>query len=345
MDGQSESLPDVLCDERPDQAESQEFSDRCQTRFVYGKKNCQRTFRKASNVKKKKYHHEERTTKNPHETSFFDIWKEDDSSGKGEDFVTYYNVITRKMTPKVPNHRYQKPSLLPPIEVPHPGASYNPAFDEHQELLQEAVTKEMKNERDEKKLERALKVNLCEPEFLQKMWLSEMSQGLDDVDDESEDDIVEDEAKNSFVRPEDRKTKSKRRREKEQKLQKKKSAEKKLKRKQDHEIYRLRSIKRDISSLEEMSKARQQRKQQMLAGKLYRPLRLGKYKFKEQDLELNLTEELTGNLRSVKVDGNILEDRYKSFQKRNIIEPRVRQKMKRKYKLKKLEKRSHREFK
>ncbi|XP_013790371.1 ribosome biogenesis protein NOP53-like isoform X2 [Limulus polyphemus] len=320
----------------------------CQRRFVSGKKNRLRALRKASNLKKKKKYHEERTTKEPQlnrQVSDPDIWKDDESNVKEEDFVTYYNEITRKRTPKIPNHHYQKPSLLPPIEVPHPGASYNPAFDEHQELLQEALTKEMKHEHEDKKLQRALKVNLCEPEFLQKMWLSEMSQGLDDVVDEPEDDTVEEQLKSSYIRPEVRKTKSKRRREKERKLQKKKSDEEKLKRKRDHEVYRLRSIKRDISSSEEMSKARQQRKQQMLAGKMYRPLRLGRYKFQEQDLELNLTEELTGSLRSVKVDGNILEDRYKSFQKRNIIEPRVRQKMKRKYKLKRLEKRSHRDFK
>lgn len=43
-------------------------------------------------------------------------------------------------------------------------------------------------------------------------------------------------------------------------------------------------------------------------------------------------------------EGNILRDRFKSFQRRNIIEPRERAKFKRKYKVKLVEKRAFREI-
>jgi nucleolar protein 53 len=55
-----------------------------------------------------------------------------------------------------------------------------------------------------------------------------------------------------------------------------------------------------------------------------------------------LTSELTGNLRSIKPEGNLIEDRYKSLQKRNVIETRVKQKIVRNNKKRKhLEKRNY----
>lgn len=37
----------------------------------------------------------------------------------------------------------KKPSVLPAVENPHPGTSYNPSFADHQELLQEVTQKEL----------------------------------------------------------------------------------------------------------------------------------------------------------------------------------------------------------
>ena len=55
-----------------------------------------------------------------------------------------------------------------------------------------------------------------------------------------------------------------------------------------------------------------------------------------------LTNELTGNLRSIKPEGNLIEDRYKSLQNRNVIETRVKQKIVRNNKKRKrLEKRNY----
>jgi len=66
------------------------------------------------------------------------------------------------------------------------------------------------------------------------------------------------------------------------------------------------------------------------------------YKFEEQDLDLKLSDELTGNLNSLKPEGNLLIDRYKSMQKRNIVETRVKQKIVKNRKKRKLaEKRTY----
>jgi len=43
-------------------------------------------------------------------------------------------------------------------------------------------------------------------------------------------------------------------------------------------------------------------------------IRLSKHKFEEEDEDIKLTEELVGSLRSLKPEGNLLKDRFKSFQ-------------------------------
>jgi len=70
-------------------------------------------------------------------------------------------------------------------------------------------------------------------------------------------------------------------------------------------------------------------------------IQLSNYKYEPQEIEIKLSEELTGNLRNLKPEGSILEDRFKSLQRRNLIEVRVKQRTVMKLKRKKIEKRSH----
>merc|ERR1712083_821345 len=76
--------------------------------------------------------------------------------------------------------------------------------------------------------------------------------------------------------------------------------------------------------------------------KLLGPQKLSNYKYEPQVIEIKLSDELTGNLRNLKQEGSLLEDRFKSMQRRNVIEVRVKQKTVRKLKRKKIEKRGHR---
>jgi nucleolar protein 53 len=64
--------------------------------------------------------------------------------------------------------------------------------------------------------------------------------------------------------------------------------------------------------------------------------------YEEPDIDLQLSEELVGSLRQLKPEGNLLRDRFKSLQKRGIIETRKRATFRRKYKLKEYTRRSHR---
>ncbi|CAF1264523.1 unnamed protein product, partial [Adineta ricciae] len=131
-----------------------------------------------------------------------------------------------------------------------------------------------------------------------------------------------------------------------EKLQKKKEAlnkAKKEKRIRDTQLFRIKSIRKEVDKeTQEHGQLLQEREIKYENRKNYGTKKFGRYRFEEADLDLNLSDEITGNLRTMKAEGNLLHDRFKSLQKRNIIEPRVRAKPT-KTKMKKYEKRSVRE--
>merc|ERR1711973_897319 len=80
------------------------------------------------------------------------------------------------------------------------------------------------------------------------------------------------------------------------------------------EISRLRSIRKELTSEETRTKERKDKKRSQAEEKLLGPQRLSNYKYEPQEIELKLSEELTGNLRTLKAEGSLLEDRFKSMQ-------------------------------
>jgi len=281
---------------------------------------------------------------------FKDLWEDEkiEEDSDIRELVTFRDEYTKKRTPKVPSHRYQKPTLLPAVELPHPGSSYNPRPEDHQALLLEAAHVEEKKLRQELHLKRVLDDMFPSKKDAptQESIMLEMSQGLFEEGDEEE----EAEAANNFmlrnppVCAEDRLPKSRKRRRKEAKEGAKRKAKEKLDKKRLNEIDRIPSLKKEIKKENKLSEQKQEKKLQRKVEKLYQPKTLSAHKYQAPDIEVNLTEEITGVMRTLKTDGNLMEDRYKSFQRRNLIEPRIRQKMKRKYKLKTQIKRSHRDF-
>lgn len=51
------------------------------------------------------------------------------------------------------------------------------------------------------------------------------------------------------------------------------------------------------------------------------PHRLSRYAFEEAEIDINLPEDISGNLRNIVPEGSMLKDRFKSMQKRNIVAP------------------------
>merc|ERR1712002_125809 len=107
------------------------------------------------------------------------------------------------------------------------------------------------------------------------------------------------------------------------------------------EISRLKSIRKELKSEEELTAENEEKRKAAKEEKMAGPLKLSNYNYEPQEIEIKLSEELTGNLRNLKQEGSLLEDRFKSMQRRNMIEVRVKQKTVKRLKRKTFEKRSH----
>lgn len=277
----------------------------------------------------------------------YDLWGDKlEKEHEGED--PHYLRVTRKTRVKVPEHHLNVISKIPAVEVPHPGASYNPSYDDHQKLLLEAREVEVKKLKQEKKIKRALDAMFPAPHQAptEESYLEEMSAGLFDDDKDNEEENIGDLDKlsvNPPVRRDNKKGERQRKKEKRRKDEAKKLQDKKSKKLKDNDFNRLKSIKAEILKQEHEYAVKAMKKAQWKAGHLYRTKKLGKLKYEEPSKEVKLSRELVGSLRELKAEGHLLADRYKSLQKRNIIEVRKRSMRTPRYKRKVYEKRTHKQ--
>ena len=232
------------------------------------------------------------------------------------------------------------------IKVAEPGASYNPDFESHQSLLLKAHKEEFDKLKKQRQLNKKVKMVSVEKLKKQsKVWLKEMSEGLFDKK-ESDDppelvDVEEDAPTVHPVSADDRKTLKEKRKEREAKEEERQKALSKHEKRKVNDVFRLKTLNKEIKATEEKRKLKQKDKLLKLEDKKKKPKRLGKHKFKEGNVTVKLSSELTGNLRGLRMEGSLLHDRFRSFQRRGIIETRRPVMRHRKYKIKQYEKRAH----
>ncbi|XP_036131531.1 ribosome biogenesis protein NOP53 isoform X1 [Molossus molossus] len=300
------------------------------------------------------------------ERPFYDLWAKDNPLERplaGQD--AFFLEQTKKKGVKRPPHLHTKPSQVPAVEVTPSGASYNPSFKDHQTLLWEAHEVELQRQKEAEKLERQLALPTAEQAATQESTFEEMCQGLlEESDGEGEpgegqdkgpevagdqaggDQAGEDQAGGGTaarLSAVEKKTEQQRRREKAARKLRVQQAAVRAARLRHQELFRLRGIKAQVAQwLVELARRRERRRARRLA-EANKPRRLGRLKYQAPDIDVQLSSELSDSLRTLKPEGNILRDRFKSFQRRNMIEPRERAKFKRKYKVKLVEKRAFRE--
>ncbi|XP_007535703.1 ribosome biogenesis protein NOP53 isoform X2 [Erinaceus europaeus] len=290
------------------------------------------------------------------ERPFYDLWAKDNPLDRplvGQD--EFFLEQTKKKGVKRPQRLHVKPSPAPAVEVMPAGASYNPTFEDHQTLLLAAHEVELQRQKEAEKLERQLALPPGEPVATQESTFQEMCQGLlEESDEEGEPDRGQDQgAQPGDAAPSsaptraaasEKKTEQQRRREKAARTLRVQQAAVRAARLRQQELFRLRGIKAQVAHrLAELARRRERRQEQRLA-EADKPRRLGRLKYQAPDIDVQLSSELSDSLRTLKPEGNILRDRFKSFQRRNMIEPRERAKFKRKYKVKLVEKRAFREI-
>ncbi|XP_069765618.1 ribosome biogenesis protein NOP53 isoform X2 [Narcine bancroftii] len=279
---------------------------------------------------------------------FYNLWSntnplDKEIEGKEEWFLEQ----TKRKRQKRPDNPTQKPSQVAAIEVIAPGGSYNPTFESHQALLLTAHEVEVKRLRAEEKIHRQLSFPPLAELPTEETALQELCQGLLEDSEGEEEPSDDPETEGGCVwhaTRSEKKTERDRRKEKFLKEQELKLQEQKRARRMKQQLFRLRSIKGEVRQLELKLAERRTRRAERRQAEANKPRRLGRLKYEEPDLEVKLSNELAGSLRALKPEGSILADRFKSFQKRNLIEPRLRAKFKRKHKQKYVEKRSFREI-
>ncbi|KAL3690078.1 hypothetical protein R1sor_016387 [Riccia sorocarpa] len=221
------------------------------------------------------------------------------------------------------------PVEAPAVEIDAPGCSYNPTFADHQEALGAAVAQEMvkvyQKVLQPPEVPRIVR-GPGHPTDEEDLFFLDVD--AEDEEEEEEEGVVVD----GSVPPADsRAVKVKkltradlnRIARRKANLRAEKEKQEKLRLKKD--VLRLPDIIEDINAHdEEAEKFRLRRMVARAERRAHEPPRLGKHKFKPAPVQVLLTEEVTGSLRQIKGCYTLARDRFKSLERRGIIEPRVK---------------------
>jgi len=189
------------------------------------------------------------------------------------------DIHTRKHRPKVDMKKNK--TLVPPVELPHSGQSYNPSVEEHQEILWKAAMIEIEKERKANKLERQLTGMFPTADKAQtyKDYLEEMAQGIPELGgkvEESDDD--ESEGEDEGYTKEGTKLKTKKQRRKERLRRKEEYLRQKAKDEKIEmsKIVSVRTYKKEMNATERAVQEKRERREAREVENLKGPTTLSK---------------------------------------------------------------------
>jgi nucleolar protein 53 len=214
---------------------------------------------------------------------------------------------------------------IPAVEVDAPGSSINPDRELHQDVVAEAVAIEMKKQYDRELLPVAPpRIVEWDDDYQKDEREKLLAEPASEESDESDED--EDEAQAS--RMQRRKTLKDRNRQLRHKKMEGEIARKRKEKKKLQDLEIVKKISKDVEETlterEERIRRRQADREEMEKSM---PPRLGRHEFKPLSIQVMTTDELQetgGSLRKLKPTPVLAKERYKSLQKRGIIEPRVK---------------------
>ncbi|KAK6108272.1 Nop53 (60S ribosomal biogenesis) family protein [Brugia pahangi] len=300
----------------------------------------------------------------PQNTAFqtrelYDLWGKDDQHSQKEVSASeeYYFLTTKKKLPQEPKTLKHITSILQHVEIAPAGASYNPPVSKYLDYVTEAAEEEKRKIKESEKLERELAL-LKEKYATREEIELELRTTLDGSGDNS-DEILEDAnemelndsgEKELKIKQKKRKTRKARYLERMERKRKEIESITGFQKEQMHLIYSTRKLNKEISKeIQKREELAKKRKVHKLIKKFAGTQRLGRGKFEPCEKSVLLTEELPGSLRELKPQGNVLAERLKSLQKRNMLpipgEKRQRRKLKNRLRIKEREDRKHQEVK
>lgn len=277
-----------------------------------------------------------------------DLWDDTDNNEKKKipDFMKSTAEVTKASV--VPKTLKVNPIKITSNELTdkkiHAGKSYNPSLESWKELINQEYDIEYKRELTRQQIEehrnkiKELMITLDD---------NMLSDSDDDEDDEDNDKVEEEEQLNangekdyslSINKPNKIKIKTKTKRNKELKHKERVKLEQQIK--------DLKKQLKDLSNLDEILEKQAVKDQsQPNEKKRKRREKLFKYSLVETPLEVKLSDELSGNLKNLKPEGNLYYDQMLSLQSSGKIESRVPVNKKRKYTKKITEKWTYKDFK
>ena len=242
---------------------------------------------------------------------FFDLWEEDNKPKSEMD-----DLLPKKSV-KVPPNLFQKPLLLPSVCPPEPGQSYNPEKKAYSKLVRRVIRKENKVSKKAAKIDRqAASVRRPEAE-LDRDYMTEMSQGLDlhPASEKNVDAVVEaveghDDPAVATPVKEKKETKKK-------KKKKKKVLTRAVVKKEQPKS--MKKILKEIKEEEALAEVKRKKRDAKIVKQLHKPKKVRGIR-EEDKIALPLPNEITGSLRSTRVIGDLLRERFTSFQERSLVD-------------------------
>ncbi|KAJ1833338.1 hypothetical protein LPJ63_002848 [Coemansia sp. RSA 2711] len=287
------------------------------------------------------------------EPQAFDIWGAADESAK---------VPKSKSKHVVSRQKLAHIAALPAVEIAHPGASYRPTQQDHQQLVKMASSEyatELRKagEFAEFSTFRGLAhndgMNECADVVIEEMAQAKAdnagSGDNSDGDEATVNGSSDEDTKGSTrkIKVPKRKTRVDRNRQRRtaQRLEEERQA--KEAKGQLRQLQQAKQLNNKVDSeIAELEKAVERRHKERQERALQPRKRIGKQNVPKVPEAVQLSDELAGSLRQLQPETNSFSDAFNSFVKRNIIEPRGPRRPKRtSRKIKTIEKWSHKYFK
>jgi len=236
-------------------------------------------------------------------------------------------AVTTTTTATITTRRAVRPTIKA-VEVDHPGCSYNPDPELHQEAIAIAVAAEMKKVYDRELAPTAPPLTVINTGHVDDHDEMALLQTLEEEEEEKEeeemegndsgDDVV---VKKSGTERKTMKERNKEKRKRQAVAEEARKAEEKHKRREMANFKQLKSqVEEEIVEKQAKTLRRQLDRAERAASQ---PAKLGKHKFEPMSLQVLTTDEVQGgSLLKLKPTAAIINERYKSLQRRGVIEPR-----------------------
>lgn len=265
-----------------------------------------------------------RSTRNAGEDGLIDLWADDSKPTTSGRAAAPYTATTIEKKPRTKLPIKKSKPIAPAVEIDQAGCSYNPDAELQQDALAELVAIEnkkiIKKELNDKPWLASIMVPFQERDELDMLQV----EAEPDDDNDNQDEQLNPEGPDGAAVPTTvKKTKKDRNKEKRRiEMEKELAARQALKR-QRQQLDALPRLQDEVKSREQLLALELERKRVQQAEKAAsQPPKLGKHKYEPPTIQVLTSDEVSGSLRALKACPMLATHRFKSLQRRGLVEPR-----------------------